>query len=165
MWIDAKEYLNKHLGFARGKLRLNIGGRLLVKVEEKAIELHEKGYNCAQSVLCAFTEKNNMEEKDLFRISEAFGFGMGSQEVCGAVAGVCFLAGLANSDGNIENPRTKKQTYKIAKTMIDEFKEKNKSINCYELLGGDLGIPFKSCNEYIKDACIIAEKCLYNKER
>ncbi len=134
-----------------------------MKVEDKAVALHKKGYNCAQSVLCAFEDKVDLEEKDLFRISEAFGFGMGSQEVCGAVSGACFLAGLVNSDGDIENPKTKKQTYGIAKAMIDDFKEMNKSINCYELIGGGSGQRLRSCDGCIQDACAIAEKHLFKK--
>ena len=44
---------------------------------EKALELHGKGYNCAQAVACSFCEKFGVDQETMFKISEGFGFGMG----------------------------------------------------------------------------------------
>ena len=60
----------------------------------RAVENHKKGYNCAQAVLCAFSDITDLTEDQLFRLSEAFGGGMGGTKgVCGAVSAMVFLAG------------------------------------------------------------------------
>ena len=43
---------------------------------ERAIELHKKGYNCAQAVACTFCKELGINEEEMFRISEGFGLGM-----------------------------------------------------------------------------------------
>ena len=82
------------------------------KVEE-ALAYHKQGYNCAQAVACVFAEELGIEEKEIFRMSEGFGFGMGTMGTCGAVSGMAIVAGLLNSDGNLKQPRSKPQTYKV----------------------------------------------------
>ena len=47
------------------------------KYAEKALELHAKGYNCAQAVACAFSDQVDMDEDQLFKVMEGFGAGMG----------------------------------------------------------------------------------------
>ena len=38
--------------------------------KEKAIELHDKGFNCAQAVACAFAEETGIPEEILFAACE-----------------------------------------------------------------------------------------------
>ena len=59
---------------------------------QKAIDLHHKGYNCAQAVVCAYCDLFGLDEETAYRASEAFGFGMGQMEVCGALAGACTVS-------------------------------------------------------------------------
>ena len=66
--------------------------------QEKAIELHDRGCNCAQAVACAFAEEIGVPEETLFAAAEGFGLGMGGMEAtCGAVSGAVMLAGFKNS--------------------------------------------------------------------
>jgi len=127
---------------------------------EKAIENHKKGYNCAQAVLCAFCDKTDFTEDQLFKISEAFGGGMGgTQGVCGAVSAMVFLAGIEKSIGVENIPNTNKaNSYKFARELMGEFYNKNKSIMCSELKGENL----RSCDGCIEDAVKILEKYLNN---
>ena len=74
---------------------------------QKAIDLHHKGYNCAQAVVCAYCDLFGLDEETAYRASEAFGFGMGQMEVCGALSGACMLAGLKNSGGLAAVGKTK----------------------------------------------------------
>ena len=53
------------------------------KRAEEAVKKHSEGYNCAQSVACTFADLMGMDEKDVFKMSEGFGFGMGACETCG----------------------------------------------------------------------------------
>lgn len=124
---------------------------------EKALQNHKKGYNCAQAVLCAFSDVTDFSEDQLFRISEGFGFGMGTQGVCGAVSAMVFLAGLENSFGVDKIPNTnKKESYRLSKELINAFEEKNKSIICAQIKGENL----RSCDGCIEDAVRILEEKL-----
>lgn len=120
---------------------------------EKALENHKKGYNCSQSVACAFCDKAGMEEKDLFRVMEAFGLGGGDMAgTCGAVAGAQALIGLIHSSAKLEAPDSKQNSYKIAKELNAKFREMNQSTICGELKGAATGTPLRSCNGCIEDA-------------
>lgn len=126
---------------------------------EKAAELHNSGYNCCQTVACAFAQKLGIDEETLFKIGEGFGLGMGAMNcTCGAVSGAVMLAGLKNSGGTSQ--RTKAATYKLAAKIIDEFKAKNQSVICRELKGVDTGNILRSCSGCIEDAVKIAEEIL-----
>lgn len=129
----------------------------------KAIENHKKGYNCAQAVACAFCEKLGRDEKEVFEIMEAFGFGMGTMGTCGAVSAMAAVVGMAESDGALDAPKTKKASYKVMKALTEKFTEKNSSIICRELKGVDSGEVLRSCSGCIEDAADIVEEYLNNK--
>lgn len=121
-----------------------------------AIENHKKGYNCAQAVICAFADKTNLSEDQLFRMIEGFGGGMGGTGgVCGAVSAMVALAGITNSLGVGEIPNTnKKESYAFSAKLIKEFEEMNKSVICRQIKGEKL----RSCDGCIEDAVKILEK-------
>lgn len=127
---------------------------------EKALALHRKGYNCAQAVVCAYCDLFGMDEETAYKASEAFGFGMGQMEVCGALAGACMLAGLKNSGGPAEAGKTKAETYKLDRLLGEAFREKNQSILCRELKGVETGTVLRSCDGCIEDAARLVEKYL-----
>ena len=102
----------------------------------KALENHKKGYNCAQAVACAFSEQLGMDEKEVFRLMEPFGFGMGTMGTC----------------GNLEVPTTKRQSYKDMKELTEKFQKKNGSVICREIKGVDTGKVLRSCDGCIADA-------------
>lgn len=124
----------------------------------EAVEKHKKGYNCAQAVLCTFADKTKFTEDELFRLSEAFGGGMGGTKgICGAVSAMVFLAGLENSLGVDSLPKTNKvNSYTQAAQLIAEFENKNKTVLCSRLKGENL----RSCDGCIEDAVEILEKYL-----
>ena len=124
---------------------------------------HKKGYNCAQAVVCAYCDVFGVDEEEAFKMSEAFGFGMGTMGTCGAVSAMTILAGMKNSDGNLEKPGTKKQSYRLSKDMINSFVDQNKSVSCSELKGVGSGEPLRSCDGCIEDAARIVEEILLNK--
>ena len=104
--------------------------------KEKAIELHNKKYNCAQAVACAFSGEIEVSERLLFKATEAFGRGMGDmQETCGALSGAVMLAGLKCSDGNTADPNSKAATYKVSKALVESFADKTGGTVCKELKG------------------------------
>ena len=127
---------------------------------EKALANHHKGYNCAQAVACAFAEDLGMDEKEVFRLMEGFGFGMGCMQVCGAVSAMSAVAGLKESDGNLQAPATKKASYKASKKMLKTFEEKNSSVICHDIKGVDTGKVLRTCDGCVEDAAAIIEQYL-----
>lgn len=123
---------------------------------EKAKELFKTGYNCAQSVVGAYSDLFGMSSEDAMRAAEGFGGGMGRQRLtCGAVSGMAMLAGLKYSKaaaGDIEN-RT--LIYETVRDMTNAFKQQNNTIMCGDLLGIDRNSnegarPDKRTEEYYK---------------
>ena len=132
--------------------------------KDKAVALHNQGFNCAQSVLLAFADDIDMDREQAFRISEGFGFGMGfGVSTCGALSGAMMLAGLANSDGNMEQPGSKRSTYQLDKQMHEMFVETAGSYICRELKGKGTGSPLYSCEDCIRLGVEVAEKALADK--
>ncbi|WP_196591530.1 C-GCAxxG-C-C family protein [Pectinatus frisingensis] len=126
---------------------------------ERAAGNHNKGYNCAQAVACAFVDKVDMDEKSLFRVSEAFGFGMGdSYGTCGALSGAAIIIGLLNSSGNLDGPYSKADTYGIVRRISQLFREKNSTTICRKLKGMDNKKVLRSCDGCIEDVVSILSK-------
>ena len=130
---------------------------------QKAITNHHKKFNCAQAVACAFADELGMDEKELFRIMEGFGFGMGSMETCGAVSAMTAIAGLKESDGAIDAPASKKASYKAAKAMLKAFEEKNGSTICSVIKGVETKKVLRSCDGCVEDATDIVERYMEGK--
>lgn len=133
-----------------------------MKRTELADRLHDKKYNCCQAVLCAWADKTDIDEQTLFRIGEGFGLGMGCMDgTCGALSGAIALAGLANSDGDLDAPKTKASTMKLSREILSRFSERCRSTICRELKGVDTGKMLCSCPDCIRIACEIAGEVLF----
>ena len=130
------------------------------KHTEQALAYHKKGYNCAQAVACAFAEDLGKDERDVFRMMEAFGLGMGAMTTCGAISGMVAVIGMKESDGDLDKPKTKKNSYRVSKELIRRFQEKNGSIICRELKGVDTKKVLRSCNGCIEDAVELTKSYL-----
>ena len=129
--------------------------------KDKAIELHNKKYNCAQAVACSFCGEIEVSERLLFKATEAFGRGMGDmQETCGALSGAVMLAGLKCSDGNTADPNSKAATYKVSKAMVESFADKTGGTVCKELKGIGTGKVLCSCPDCIKAGVEVVEEIL-----
>ena len=64
-------------------------------MEKKEIaELFMKGIDCSQVVVGAFAEELGITTEEAYKMSAAFGGGMGLGETCGAVVGAMIVLGL-----------------------------------------------------------------------
>lgn len=105
--------------------------------EEKARELFERGYNCAQSVAGAFAEDMGMDIDTAARLSSSFGGGLGRlREVCGCVSGMALAAGAMYGYSDPKAVEEKAELYALIQEMAGKFREENGSIICRELLAG-----------------------------
>lgn len=103
-----------------------------------AKELFESGYNCSQSVFCAFCEDFGIDFETGLKLSSSFGGGMGRlREVCGAVSAMFMIAGLKFGNTSQNDVEKKSEHYKLIQNLADEFARKNGSFICRELIGED----------------------------
>lgn len=131
----------------------------------QAAAYHERGFNCAQAVVCTLAPALGFDTDTAFRLTEGFGAGMGGMtETCGAISGAVAILSLVNSEG-MENPTTKGRSYQLSREAAARFKAKNTSTVCRELkgIGSDHG-PLRSCPGCIDDAIEIAIELL-NEQR
>lgn len=133
------------------------------ELANKALENHKNGYNCAQAVACVFCDKLGKDEKEVFKIMEAFGLGMGTMATCGAVSAMAAVTGMVESDGALDTPKTKAKSYKAMKELTAKFVEKNQSSICREIKGVDTGTVLRSCGGCIQDAVELLEEYLEEK--
>lgn len=132
---------------------------------EKATKNHQNGYNCAQAVACAFSDKVDVDEKMIFQMTEGMGLGMGCmQGTCGAVNGAVTILGISNSTANLDEPNSKTNTYKLSKELVETFQKKNQSIVCKELKGIESKQVLRSCSGCVADAAEILDSILQKKE-
>ncbi|HQH40920.1 MAG TPA: C-GCAxxG-C-C family protein [Bacteroidales bacterium] len=140
----------------------------------KALDLFRNKYNCAQSVLTAFSDTTGLPDDVCLRLSCAFGSGMGrKQYTCGAVTGALMVLGLIYGKGINEGEEKKKHTYQKARLFIEEFEREYGSVSCRNLLQGldmsnpddmnkikQLGLFEKLCEQYVSTAVRLTEKYL-----
>lgn len=99
----------------------------------KAFEYYELGYNCSQSVLATYSEDLGISEDTALKISSGFAGGVGEGEVCGAVIGAVMVLGLKYGHITSEIPIDN-----VVGEFKKEFKDKNNTLLCKEILGYDL---------------------------
>ncbi|OOP72095.1 C-GCAxxG-C-C family protein [Clostridium beijerinckii] len=124
-------------------------------IRERAMELFKQGYNCSQSVFGAFCDECDMDFETALKLSSSFGGGMGRlREVCGAVSGMFMVAGMKYGYTDPMDYASKAEHYKRIQELAEQFKEKNGSIVCRELLGlstqKESYIPEERTAEYYK---------------
>ena len=106
------------------------------RVEKARRLFKEGGYNCCQAVVLAYNDLFGMDDATAAAIASGFGGGMGRmREVCGSVSGMTLLAGFISpaSDPTVKADRT--ANYALVQELAGEFRKKNGSIICKELLG------------------------------
>ena len=112
-----------------------------MEVQERcalAQEYFHKGFNCAQSVVLAFSDVTGLSEEDALKASAGFGGGIGRmREVCGCVCGMAFVAGFVKPFTDPAAQSDKKECYVLVQQVADEYRQSNGSIICRELLAGE----------------------------
>ena len=123
---------------------------------EKACKNFKDGYNCAQSVLLAFSDIVGTDKETSLKLSSSFGGGMGRlREVCGAVSSMFMVAGILKGYTTPNNDEIKGAHYALIQELAKEFESKCGSIICRDLLGlpegADSPVPSKRTEQYYKE--------------
>ena len=138
-----------------------------------AIALFEEGFNCAQAVSAAFCEETGMSKDAMVKLASGFGGGFGRlREVCGAVSGMVIVANILYGYESPTDNEAKMNYYKDIQSIILEFKARNGSYVCHDLLNlpeNDSKSPVpekrtaeyyrkRPCKELVGEAADILEK-------
>lgn len=123
--------------------------------KELAASYFKNGYNCAQSVAFSFNDVMKLDDEVVLKSMSSFGAGMGRlREVCGAVSGMIFAAGIICGYSSPKDHKNKTEHYKRVQELSKQFKDMNGSYICRELLFGvehtDGVEPEKRSKEYYK---------------
>ena len=101
---------------------------------EIANRYHEKGYNCCQSVLAAFTDRFDIPADAALRLGAGFGSGAGTGELCGAITGAVMALDLIVG-GDMSDPvPAKRKAAGNARAVQQRFAERFGAVRCRELL-------------------------------
>lgn len=143
------------------------------KEEDKAISNFRSGFNCAQSVLTAYSDELEFDNSFATCVSCGFGAGMGRlQETCGAVTGSFMVLGIYNGKKYSDNSERKEKTYAMIQNFCESFKSMNSALDCKTLIKCDLrteeGHRFAKenklfdtlCEKYIVDSIKIIDKLI-----
>ena len=127
------------------------------EIKKEAARLHEVGYNCAQSVVCAMAPAIDLDADGAFVLAEGFGAGMGGMtETCGAVSGAVMALSQVESTGR-DQIGSKAKTYRLSRELSARFASANGSTVCRELKGiGTEAGALRSCPGCIDDAIDLA---------
>lgn len=95
------------------------------------------GYNCAQSIVYAFSDDLVIDKNLGLKVSCGFGAGMGrKQEICGAVSGGIMVIGLKYGRGERDDREIMDLSYAKVRELMDRFAEKHGTVICHKLLDG-----------------------------
>ena len=101
---------------------------------ERARLYHERGFNCCQSVVAAFSDLTGLSEGESFSIAGGFGSGAGTGELCGAVSGAVMVLGLLHPADPADPVGSKRRAGAKARELQKRFSERFGALRCRELL-------------------------------
>lgn len=103
--------------------------------KEKARSYFLEGFNCSQSVFCAFSDRFGIDEETAKKISAGLGGGVGRmREVCGAVSASAMVLGSVCAPVDGSDKGSKMKNYELVREFADRFLERQPSVVCRELL-------------------------------
>ena len=121
-----------------------------------AVSLFKEGFNCSQSVVAAYADLYGFTREQALKMSASFGGGLGRmRQTCGAACGLFMLAGLETGCTEGHNREGKEANYILVQALAEEFRKRNGSLICSQLLGLDKdaatpATPEARTNEYYK---------------
>jgi len=141
---------------------------------DKAVETFKSDFNCSQAVLSVFCEELGLDKQAAARIASGFGGGIGHLgKTCGAVTGAVMAISLKKGMSLPESiSKSNQLVYDLVGQFAEKFIERNRSSECRDLLGMDIGDPeaykearrqnlfYTVCTKYVHDAAEIAEEMI-----
>jgi C_GCAxxG_C_C family probable redox protein len=125
----------------------------------QALEYHQKGFNCSQSVFVPFRPVELITEDTALKLSTVLGGGCSGSGsgTCGAVSGALLAISMRHGRGASDGPEAKFKTYDLGKEFMAKFAAKHGSCICEQLLEVNIGTP--EGMQAAKDRNLFKEKC------
>lgn len=109
---------------------------------EEAVSIFKQRFNCSQALFAAFRQQDKLDEETALKLSTVFGAGVaGTGAMCGAVSGALMAISMKHGRGDLAGIEAKAKTYHLGQKFMDEFKRRNHSCLCADLLGMNIGLP------------------------
>lgn len=127
--------------------------------KQQAIQLFNERYNCAQSIMLAYSDLVGIDEDIAFRISSGFEGGIAKLgKTCGTLNASIMLLSLKYGETTKLDVDSKMKRRKIIRDFVKEFmRNHNKGINCTEILTEEKDKTYTMHSE--KCASIVGEVC------
>lgn len=132
--------------------------------KEEIAKLFMEGIDCSQVVAGEFAQDMGMTKETAYKLTAAFGGGLGEGETCGAVVGAMMVLGMKYGHFTPDDQEQKDIMNAKRSEFIARFKEKYCGCSCKALLQYDIskpedlekilekGLLFDFCPEIVKDA-------------
>ncbi len=108
---------------------------------QKAQELFDAGYSCAQSVFGALAPEVGVDLDTALKLSAVFGGGLArTGGTCGALSGALMAYGLKFGTSEI-SPEIKERMYRGSEDFVAAFRKLQGATTCNELIEADYSTP------------------------
>lgn len=144
-----------------------------MKRSDEAVACFKKGFSCSQAVCSTYSRELGLDKRTALKISCGLGGGLGhTNGTCGALTGAALVIGLKYGKVTAGDNAAKETTYAKVNHLVDEFRKRNGSVACTDLVGYNLSLPEEfakarekkaaatRCPKFIQDAAEILEECL-----
>jgi C_GCAxxG_C_C family probable redox protein len=102
--------------------------------KQKALDLFNEGYNCAQAILAVYGEEFGLNREYALKIGAPFGGGIANTgDVCGAVTGALMVIGLRYADIKPEHWFKRARLYRTSRKFMENFAKAGKSVKCADI--------------------------------
>lgn len=125
-------------------------------------------------MLAAHGPELGIDVETAMKMGSAFGGGMGlTGETCGVVTGAVLLISMKYGAGDSEDRDAKNRAYGLTEKFLEEFRSRNKSLLCRDLLGFNIKsddvpdkeeIILKRCTGFIAAASANLKKILRSED-
>ncbi len=109
--------------------------------KEKANKYFCDKFHCSQAVLASFAEELGITEEQALKLGACFGSGMRKGEVCGACTGALMVLGLKYGQCKKDDTESRNRANMVNDKFLDEYRKRNGSYICNDLLGCDISTP------------------------
>jgi C_GCAxxG_C_C family probable redox protein len=108
---------------------------------DEAVAMFLEGCNCAQAVLAACGRTRGISREMALRVAQGFGGGMCHGETCGSLTGAMMVIGLRHARLTPADGEQKKLAHQLVRQLVEQFRSRNKSVVCKDLLACDVNTP------------------------
>jgi C_GCAxxG_C_C family probable redox protein len=141
------------------------------KVDE-AVDCFCRGAACSQAILGTYAPALGLTREQAMKLASGFAGGMRLGETCGAVTGAFMLLGLKYAKDNCDQRDSRESVYAAIRKFTEEFRRRDKTVVCKELIGCDISTPQGSqealqkgvfrniCPDLVRHAAEIIEQML-----